>query len=214
MAVSSTVRLAMIGAAFGVGAALLKRATGRARPTCAYPGPRPRSHGPPFYQGDPCPVWPVRTEHSRDGEVAFENGGFHGNMSRRFSACRDGCSRHHAGVDLYARAGDIVQAAEAGIVVRNQSFAGGLRAVLIGSQWGTLLYGEVDDVLVKVGDRVSKGQPIARVGLWPSGSHMLHFESYSIGTTQNRRWHKKAPAELLDPTDFLLRAQASLSKVA
>ncbi len=210
MALSDTARLAMIGATVGIAAALLKRATERARPTCAYPGPRPRSHGPAFYTGDPCPAWPVRTEHSRGDEVAFEDGGLHGNMSRRFSACRDSCARHHAGVDLYARAGDVVVAMEPGRVVGNQSFAGGLRAVLVESQWGVVLYGEIDRVEVEVGELIAKGQPIGRVGLWPSGSHMLHLEAYRKGTEQNKRWHRKAPAELLDPTDFLLRAQQSL----
>ena len=94
-------------------------------------------------------------------------------------------------------------------MVAIQTFAGGLMAVLVESAHGVVLYGEVDRIQVKRGDVVAKGQQIARVGLWPSGSHMLHLETYARGTRRNKRWFGKIPRVLRDPTDFLLRAQSA-----
>ncbi len=199
------VRLGLIGAAAGIGLGWLITRGER----CDYPGPRPKSRGVPFYGGDPCPAWPTVSTHSRGHEVAYRDGGPHGNQSRAFSACRDGCSRHHAGVDLYARAGDPVLAMEGGRVVAIQTFAGGLMAVLVESSHGVVLYGEVDRIRVKRGDIVGKGVQLAQVGMWPSGSHMLHLETYARGTRRNKRWFGKIPRVLRDPTDFLLRARST-----
>ncbi len=63
-----TARLALIGAAAGLGIGWLVTR----REVCDYPGPRPKSHGVPFYGGDGCPEWPVVTSHSRGDEVVYE----------------------------------------------------------------------------------------------------------------------------------------------
>lgn len=165
------------------------------------------------------PVWPLATTHPKRGLVSYEDveGTIHGNASRRFAAYRKG--RHHVGMDLYGRSGDLVLAMADGVVTATQTFHLGTHAIFVDHGDAVVMYGEVDPGSWKAygvtkGSRVKKGQPIARMGCmrWDDGdcdSHMLHLETYRPGTTRNRRWwSNKAPHQaILDPTRMLLVAQ-------
>jgi len=176
--------------------------------------------GVPLARGG-APTWPVLTKHPQRFEVGHVTlaGEKVGNQSRRFGASRDG--RHHAGVDLYGYEGDVVVAAEPGVVTAvDPSWHLGAGALYLFTDSGlTLNYGEVASGSwaafgIGPGSRVARGQKLARIGCMRHGddggceSHMLHFETYQGRRTTNIRWMSgaAAPAELRDPTAYLLRA--------
>lgn len=172
-----------------------------------------------FAKGGPSPRWPVLSGHPQVGLVSYEdrNGQIHGNASRRFGAPREGGHRHHVGVDLYGYEGDTVVAIEPGRIVALQDFHLGTDAVLVQhDSGGVVLYGEIASgspgkLGLAIGSRVKGGQPIAKIGCMQHEdgectSHMLHLETYRIGTTQNTPWYGVPPPSLLDPTRYLLRA--------
>lgn len=176
----------------------------------------PKASVVPFAQIRGRLTWPIATNDSRRGEVAYTDvdGDVHGNWARRFGAPRDG--RKHAGIDLYGRNGDPIVAIADGTVVDTQTFHLGSHAILVEHDGAVVLYGEVEpdsweDFGVDVGSRVRGGDPIARIAcMVGSGSncssHMLHFETYVPGTRQNEQWYGSPPPELLDPTLLLLTA--------
>lgn len=134
-----------------------------------------------------------------------------------FGASRANGKRHHAGVDLYAPRGSIVLSPEDGTVIASQRFNGPYAyALLIQLDSGpVVLLGEVEPDSWRMfnadpGARVARGQPVARVGINPGGSQMLHYEMYTSGTRQNKRWYSEQapPPELLDPTNYLQSASA------
>ena len=156
----------------------------------------------PMAEGVSSPVWPLP-----------------GVTKRRwtFGASRAGGRRHHAGVDLYAPRGSVVLAPEAGTIVAAQPFNGpNAVALLIQTDTGpVILLGEIEpdswrEFDLDIGSRVSAGQEVARVGINPGGSQMLHYEMYRDGTTRNDRWYygRPPPDNLLDPTGYLQRAKA------
>ena len=57
-----------------------------------------------------------------------------------------------------------------------------------------------------MGERVQRGETIAKVGRYPGGSTMLHFEVYRVGTRKRPRWPfgKPQPGSLVDPHSYLL----------
>lgn len=205
-----------------VGGGLKKKGGRRGK---GYPNPPPMGVGVPFAQGLARPDWPVLTSHDRVGEVAYTdvNGENHGRRSRQFKASRANGARWHAGIDLFANAGDVVVATQSGRLVNGYNFLGTTDALLIQTDTGLVtLYGEIKDkswkeLGLEIGDHVDKGQPIALVGVTPAGSSMLHFETYVRGTTKNESWSQQRtlpPPNLLDPTDYLLRAAQSVAPVA
>lgn len=195
---------------------------------------RPKPQGVAFAEGIARPVWPLRTRHPRRGVVSYRgvDGKVRGNWARRFGAHRNGSkgkrSRNHAGIDLFAHAGDPVLAMAAGRVTAVQSFHLGSWAVFVEHGGVVVMYGEVQArswkaLGVSVGSVVEAGQPIAKVACMVRGedgrcvSHMLHLETYAPGTTRNQRWYagEDAPPALRDPTLLLLRAaQGASSAVA
>ena len=190
----------------------------RVRP---HPYPAPRNVGLDFAVGG-NPTWPIRmSTHRRAGEVAYRtvDGKMIGNGARAIKASRG--DRHHAGIDLYAFPDDLVVAPEDGTIVGEQSFYAGTRAVLIALDSGpVILLGETNpgglrEFDLTVGSRVRKGQPVTRVGQSSTGSHMLQVEMYEAGTTKNQRWPRGSapPRDLLDPTDYLLRAKYNSAAV-
>lgn len=153
--------------------------------------------------------WPVVTDHPRwnviSAQPACPN-------LRCFGAPRpvsqlDNPRRHHAGVDLFARAGDAVIAIEAGEVLGFYPFlparTGEMSFALVIAHAGYVAnYAEVrDPPLVRIGDPVSAGQRIALI----SDTAQLHFETYAPGVTRNRSWAYGAaqPAGVIDPTERL-----------
>lgn len=183
-----------------------------------------------FARGISRPLWPIAdSTNARKWEVPYYdvNKQPHGNVLRRFGAPRSGEKgpRHHAGIDLYANAGDTVRAMESGTIVATQTFLGGTHAILQATDTGlTILYGEVapnswKDFNVMPGSRVVRGSPIAKVGLIqkPGGgsSHMLHLETYAQGVTKNMQWFdgESPPAELRNPTLYALQAKSATMPV-
>jgi hypothetical protein len=134
-----------------------------------------------------------------------------------FGAPRGKGKRHHAGVDLYAPKGSIVLAPESGRLISRQRFNGPQAiALLMQTDSGVvILFGEVlpgswKEFGHSIGSTVEAGEPIARVGVNPGGSQMLHYEMYTEGTRQNARWYvdRDAPPNLLNPTSYLKTAVA------
>lgn len=137
---------------------------------------------------------------------------------RCFGASRNKGKRAHAGCDLYAPVGTTIHAITSGTVTLGPyAFYDGTYALEI--DHGTFLarYGEIQkQALVKAGDRVSAGQPIARVGkLLSMKNSMLHLELYDKSATgpltvknnQTKRTSKGIPfmrrRDLMDPTQRL-----------
>jgi murein DD-endopeptidase MepM/ murein hydrolase activator NlpD len=159
-------------------------------------------------------VWPVRTKLSSARVVSFQsvNGSMIGAPGRRFLASRNGGARFHVGLDLYAEQNDVVVSCEDGKIVNFYPFyktsKGDMSyALLIEHHDLVINYGEVAETSRKsygwsVGDRVRAGQPIGTI----SGTSMLHFETWRLGTTANARWlpGKARPDALLNPTLYLL----------
>jgi murein DD-endopeptidase MepM/ murein hydrolase activator NlpD len=118
----------------------------------AIPEPAPRSDG-RF-------LWPV------EGEIVS-----------RFGAKKGG--RHNDGINIAAAAGTEVVAAENGVVAYAGNELRGFGNLLLirhADGWVTA-YAHNDKLLVKQGDKVKRGQPIARVGRSGSvSSPQLHFE--------------------------------------
>lgn len=178
----------------------------------------PRSMGVPFAP-DPPPGshFPVRSTHPRGGEVSYTTatGRQVGRNARQFGAPRSNGRRHHAGIDLFARRGDEVIACQDGRIVNFYAFCCGDQktswALVIDHGTVAINYGEVaPDSLSRLGltrgATVRAGQVVAYIGQNPGGSSMLHFETYTTGTTRNYSWAagNPPPARLLDPTRYLL----------
>lgn len=190
--------------------------------------------GVPFAEGDQAPAWPLVTRHPRDPQVSYVDARekWHGKWGREFGASRkstdkrtgDRIRRHHAGVDLFAEEGDEVVAMEDGRVVATLPFHHGAWAVYVLNDTGDVVnYGEVEkgswwNYGAQTGERVRKGQKIARLGKMKTDT-MLHVETYEpvagveqlVDDIRNKRlrWTRDdpAPGELLDPTEYLLDAQ-------
>lgn len=137
------------------GAAARPSAPARA-PTRATPRPRP---------DDPAPVWQWPTR----GPVV--------------SAFGDG-SALSSGIGIGGRRGQQISAAAAGRVVYAGSGLVGYGQLVIIKHNETFLsaYGHNSRLLVRQGDEVRRGQPIAEMGLGPDREPRLHFEIRRNGT--------------------------------
>lgn len=91
--------------------------------------------------------------------------------------------RTHMGVDLGGKRGTPIYAIEKGRIDRTKKQSNGaLQIVLKGKSGSKYYYGHMDKVLVKSGQRVKKGQVIARMGDTGSpGQVHLHFEYWKSG---------------------------------
>ncbi len=118
----------------------------------------------------------------------------------------------HGACDLIAPVGTDVFAVDSGIVLRTYFFyeigITSVYAIEVQHKFFTVRYGEVDkkSILVKAGESVEKGQPLAKVGKIGQGS-MLHFEMYSGAATGPLTIKPKLPfnrrSDLMDPAPFL-----------
>jgi septal ring factor EnvC (AmiA/AmiB activator) len=120
-------------------------------------------------------IWPV--------------GRFEGVVTQEFEPPTGTVPRSHPGIDIAATAGAIVTATADGRVV----FAGEdehLGLVLSIDHFGAYLtrYGHNSTLLIRNGDAVRKGQPVALVGNTgkSTGPH-LHYEIWQQGTARNPR---------------------------
>lgn len=96
-------------------------------------------------------------------------------------------SEFHSGIDFGASYGQTVAATGDGIVIFSGWNAGYGRMVIISHGYGiTTLYGHNSQLLVKQGDKVSKGQAISKVGNTgrSTGAH-LHYEVKLNGKSVN-----------------------------
>ncbi len=102
----------------------------------------------------------------------------------------------HRGLDIRARAGQQVVAAWPGVVVYAGSNMGGYGNAIILDHGGglTSLYGHNAELLVSIGDEISRGQPIALAGR--SGN----------ATTVHCHFEVRKNAVALDPLEFLANA--------
>ncbi len=89
-----------------------------------------------------------------------------------------GYERFHAGIDFGADSGTLIYAADSGTVIYADWYGGYGNAVIVDHGNGlTTLYAHCQELYVKEGQPVQKGQPIATVGStgFSTGPH-LHFE--------------------------------------
>ena len=108
-----------------------------------------------------------------------------GQITSRFGYRRSG---FHNGLDIAAPTGTTVFAADSGTVIfaGYRAYYGRLVEIDHGGGKTVTVYGHNSTLLVKVGDQVKKGQPIARVGSTgrSTGPH-LHFEVKVDGAPRN-----------------------------
>lgn len=94
----------------------------------------------------------------------------------------------HAGVDLRAPRGTAVYAMDKGVVIEVEKIKLGYGHFVRIAHNGTMstLYAHLDQVEVKAGDKVERGERIGNVGMtgWTTGPH-LHFEVYMGNKTVN-----------------------------
>ena len=167
----------------------------------------------------PAPVTTSSTPASNGGEFFFPfkqlpSVNWTDGM-RAFGSRRSHGARAHAGCDLYFPVGTTIHAITAGTVTRGPyEFYEGTYALEV--DHGTFLarYGEIQkSAMVRQGDRVSAGQPIAKVGKLNSITNsMLHLELYDKSATgdltvRNNQTKKTANGvpfmrrrDLIDPT--------------
>ena len=99
-----------------------------------------------------------------------------------------GRSRFHAGIDIGAAYGTSILAANAGVVIVAGYNAGGYGNYVVINHGGgySTLYAHCSSLLVSVGQKVSRGQVIAKCGStgMSTGPH-IHFEVQVNGSTTN-----------------------------
>ena len=159
-------------------------------------------------------VWPV------PGFSYFSMSSFGGD--RPSSCSGDDCERNHCGVDILAPFGQITVAMGAGVVIATQGWASKKgrpdrtsQALLLQLDGGpVIVYGGMEPKSwerfgVKVGTRVSAGQPVCSVGFYPNGSTMAHMEARKRGTKIAKPWeiNTPPPQSLLNLTPLLVRAK-------
>lgn len=81
----------------------------------------------------------------------------------------------HRGIDIAAAAGTTVLAPEAGVVAFAGRVAGELFVTLDHGGGLTSTYSWLSEVLVRKGDAIARGTPIARTGLGHPGSSVAHL---------------------------------------
>jgi murein DD-endopeptidase MepM/ murein hydrolase activator NlpD len=134
---------------------------------------------------------------------------------RAFGSRRSHGARAHAGCDLYFPVGTTIHAITAGTVTLGPyDFYEGTYALEIDHGAFLARYGEIQkSALVRQGDRVTAGQPIAKVGKLNSITNsMLHLEIYdksaqgalTVRNNQTKKTAKGVPfmrrRDLIDPT--------------
>lgn len=98
-----------------------------------------------------------------------------------------GTQRYHSGIDIGADYGEPIRAADGGVVIYADWMGGYGKAVIVDHGGGiSTLYAHSSELLVGEGQRVYKGQVIARIGStgYSTGPH-LHFEVRQNGSPVN-----------------------------
>ena len=101
----------------------------------------------------------------------------------------EGASSNHKGIDISASTGaDIIAAADGEVVISTYSYSAGNYIMIDHGGGVSTVYMHSSKLLVGVGEKVTKGQVIAKVGStgYSTGPH-LHFGIRSGGTYVNPR---------------------------
>lgn len=153
-------------------------------------------------------LWPLRTKKQT-----------HFNASVLFKAKRPSSktakqTRYHAGVDVSASVGDEVLAPEDMVIVdADRGWEETVVATLVHTASGkSILFGGLaPHTSLPAGTTLQAGQAFARIGTYPKGSSMLHFQlyeapisSHEANHTQQWRLNEAKPAHLIDPMDYLM----------
>lgn len=124
-----------------------------------------------------------------------------------FGAPRSG-GRLHAGIDIYPAAGEgaPVRAMKDGTVIKVGLFytrhtGEKTYAILIDHGDFVVNYAELRPPSLQAGDTVGQGNLLGYI----SGTKQLHFDMYRSGTTNWMFWYGSQPANLLDPTELILK---------
>ena len=137
---------------------------------------------------------------------------------RAFASRRDNGKRSHAGCDLYTSEGSDVVACEAGTVIRGPVlyYQHTVSIEIRHANGAIARYCELGSACVQVGDAVTEGQVIGKVGsLKLEGlPSMLHFELFA-GLAKGNLTNLAAPpfmrrGDLLNPTEYLDRARGGI----
>src|SRR5918994_2095982 len=163
-------------------------AGGTSGPGRPQPAPAPAEAG--FAAPPVGNTFPVPAPH----EVSF---------SDSWHACRDGCSRRHKGNDLMAAEGTPAVAVESGMIAKvtdKDVGKGGLSLWLLGDSGNAYYYAHNSANLVRVGQRVARGQVIARVGHTGNAATTpphIHFQINRCGELSSDEPCTINPYELL-----------------
>jgi murein DD-endopeptidase MepM/ murein hydrolase activator NlpD len=132
------------------------------RPGAAAPAPAPSGSQRALAEALSGMIWPLAVEREREVSSTYGVRGV----------------RHHDGLDIRGGAGTAIHAARDGRV----SYSGWMRGygnivILDHGSGVTTRYAHASELLVRAGERVQRGQTIARVGATgnATGNH-LHFE--------------------------------------
>lgn len=148
-------------------------------------GEPPSSAAPPpsSTAGEPTPLHPTKTAAATEPAVAPPSAAprfewpVHGKVVASYGPRAEG--QKNDGIEIAADKGATVKAADSGTVVYAGSEVRGMGNLLLISHAGGYItaYGYNDSLLVKKGDVVKKGQPIAKVGTSGAATDpRLHFE--------------------------------------
>lgn len=188
----------------GVALAVLRPGKAKAKPDTAEPEEEPTPE-----QGDPqpppkpvpglSPLWILPNSARKWKRSSF------GSPRPWGSASPTG---HHKAIDIRAKENDPVVVPTDGTIVGDTGWVGpGTRGVLFQSDGGPMLvFGAVAPGSYPKSGRLKRGEMIARIGRYPGGSQMLHFEVYKVGTLKRVRWPygQAQPPQLVDPHPYLL----------
>ncbi|MFY0531493.1 hypothetical protein [Nannocystis pusilla] len=125
-------------------------------------------------------------------------------------------TRYHAGVDVRATKGLPILAPEDLVIVAvDRGWEGTAKATLVHTTSGkSILFGcTAPGTAPPVGTLIKAGSEVARVGVYPKGSSMVHFQLYDakISPSEANKWQSwkfgtAKPPHLSDPMPYLLGA--------
>jgi len=131
-------------------------------------------------------------------------------------------SGRHTGVDIYAPIGSQIIAIEGGLVVHVSYFTGVPSSPQWRRTWYVMVehadkkvaaYCELRKLRLKKGQKIKAGQTVGYIakvlfGKTAKKSAMLHFELHRPGSRMAVDWIGKKPNRVLNPTKYLLSANA------
>ena len=113
-------------------------------------------------------------------------------MSKGLLVGKFGVSKHakerkvqvlNNGLDVLVSKDEPVHAVESGLVMAILELPGLNHSVIVNHGGYYSVYSNVSDVLPKVGDKLEKGNPIAKVAQSDQGVSKLHFELWGISSS-------------------------------